>query len=93
MTALTIAKEQLRSFVERIERLAEEKKTTADDIKDVYAEAKANGFDVKALRAVIRMRKEDADERAELEAVVETYLEALAETPLETAIRERERVA
>ena len=72
-----VAKEQLRSVVERIERLEEEKKSLADDIKDVYAEAKANGFDVKVLRKVIALRKRDADERAEEEMVLDTYLQAL----------------
>ncbi len=67
----------LKSFVERIERLEEEKKSISDDIRDVYAEAKSNGYDVKALRAVVRLRKQDANERAEQEAILETYLQAL----------------
>jgi uncharacterized protein (UPF0335 family) len=71
------AKDHLRAFVERVERLEEEKKAIADDIRDVYAEAKANGFDVKALRSVVRLRKQDVDERKEQEAVLETYLHAL----------------
>jgi uncharacterized protein (UPF0335 family) len=71
------AKDQLKAFVERIERLEEEKKTLADDIKDVYGEAKSMGFDVKALRTIIRMRKEDTDERKEHEAILETYMNAL----------------
>lgn len=71
------AKEQLKSFIERIERLEEEKKAIADDIKDVFAEAKANGFDVKALRAIIKLRKEDVDERKEHDAIVELYMKAL----------------
>ncbi len=71
------AKEQLRAIVERIERLEEEKKAIADDIRDVYAEAKGNGYDVKALRTVVRLRKQDKDERAEQEAILETYLHAL----------------
>ena len=71
------AKDQLKAFVERIERLEEEKKAIADDIRDVYAEAKGNGFDVKALRAIVRMRKEDADERREHETILETYMHAL----------------
>jgi uncharacterized protein (UPF0335 family) len=71
------AKDQLKAFIERIERLEEEKKAIADDIKDVFAEAKGNGFDVKALRTVIRLRKQDADERREQDALVETYLHAL----------------
>ena len=72
-----VAKEQLRSIVERVERLEEEKKAIADDIKDVYAEAKANGFDAKVLRKVVSLRKQDADERAEHEMVLDTYLHAL----------------
>ncbi len=75
--ATRFAKEQLTAFVERIERLEEEKKAIADDIRDVFAEAKGNGYDVKALRAVIRIRKQDKDERAEQEAILETYLHAL----------------
>src|SRR6266480_3658674 len=72
-----IAKEHLRAFVERIERLEEEKKTISDDIRDVYAEAKGNGFDVKALRSIVKLRKEDADERKEHEAILATYMLAL----------------
>jgi uncharacterized protein (UPF0335 family) len=75
--ATNFAKDQLRAFVERIERLEEEKKGISDDIKDVYAEAKGNGFDTKALRVVVRLRKQDKDERAEQEAILETYLHAL----------------
>jgi uncharacterized protein (UPF0335 family) len=75
--ATRFAKDHLKAFVERIERLEEEKKTIADDIRDVYAEAKGTGFDVKALRAVVRLRKQDADERKEQEAILETYLHAL----------------
>jgi uncharacterized protein (UPF0335 family) len=71
------AKDQLKAFVERVERLEEEKKAIADDVRDVYAEAKANGFDVKALRAVVRLRKQDVNERKEQEAILETYLHAL----------------
>jgi len=77
-----IAKDQLRTIVERIERLEEEKKTIADDIKDVYSEAKANAFDTKAIRTVIALRKQDADERKEQEAILETYLQALGMLPL-----------
>ena len=71
------AKDQLKAFVERIERLEEEKKAIADDIKDVYAEAKGNGFDTKALRTIVRLRKQDADERKEHETILETYMHAL----------------
>ena len=75
--ATRFARDQLKAIVERIEKLEEEKKAIADDIKDVYAEAKANGFDTKALRTVVRLRKQDAQERQEQEAVLETYLHAL----------------
>lgn len=75
--ATRFAKDQLRAIIERIERLEEEKKTIADDIRDIYAEAKGNGFDVKALRAIVRMRKQDAAEREEQEAILEAYLQAL----------------
>ena len=71
------AKDQLKAIIERIERLEEEKKTISDDIRDVYAEAKGNGFDVKALRTIVRLRKLDTDERREQEAVLETYMHAL----------------
>ena len=75
--AARFAKDHLKAFVERVERLEEEKKAIADDIRDVYAEAKANGFDVKALRTIVRLRKQDADERREQDAILETYLHAL----------------
>ena len=87
---------QLKSIVERIERLEEEKKTIADDIRDVYAEAKGNGFDVKALRTIVKMRKQDATARAEQEAVLETYMLALgmlAGTPLGEAAMQRDGVS
>jgi uncharacterized protein (UPF0335 family) len=75
--AVNVARDQLKSIVERIERLEEEKKSIADDIKEVYAEAKANGFDVKTLRHVIRLRKQDNNERQEQEALLDVYLNAL----------------
>jgi uncharacterized protein (UPF0335 family) len=75
--AARFAKDHLKAFVERIERLEEEKKTIADDVRDVYAEAKANGFDIKALRAIVQLRKQDADERREHETILETYMHAL----------------
>jgi len=71
------SKEQLRSIIERVERLEEEKKTISDDIRDVYSEAKGNGYDVKALRTIVRMRKQDANERAEQEAILESYISAM----------------
>jgi uncharacterized protein (UPF0335 family) len=76
-TAHRFAKDQLKAFVERIERLQEEKKALGDDIADIYKEAKGNGFDAKALRTVVRLRGQDANERKEQEAIVETYLHAL----------------
>ncbi|MCQ0987584.1 DUF2312 domain-containing protein [Jiella marina] len=76
-----VAQDQLRSFVERIERLEEEKKTISDDIKDVYAEAKGNGFDTKVLRKVISLRKQDQNERQEQEAILDLYLQALGMGP------------
>jgi len=71
------AKDQLRTIVSRIERLEEEKAALATDLREVYAEAKGNGFDVKALRTVIRLRKLDETKRREEEAILETYLHAL----------------
>jgi uncharacterized protein (UPF0335 family) len=75
--ATNFAKSQLRALVERIERLEAEKKALADDIREVYGEAKANGFDTKALRAVVRLRAQDAAERQEFEAIVSLYRDAL----------------
>jgi len=72
-----IAKDQLKSIIERIERLEEEKKAISDDIRDVYAESKGNGYDVKALRTIVRMRKEEPIERQAFETVLETYMQAL----------------
>ncbi|MBC8049221.1 MAG: DUF2312 domain-containing protein [Chitinophagales bacterium] len=71
------ARDQLKTIVERIERLEEEKAALASDIKEVYAEAKGNGFDTKALRSVVRIRKQDMSERREAEAVLATYMQAL----------------
>jgi uncharacterized protein (UPF0335 family) len=73
----TLAKDQIRSIIERIERMEEEKKTISDDIRDIYAEAKGNGFDVKALRQIVRLRKMDPNDRAEAETILETYMHAL----------------
>lgn len=73
----TVAAGQLRALIERIERLEEEKKTIADDIKDVYAEAKGSGFDTKAIRKIIALRKKDQAEREEEEAILDLYKAAL----------------
>jgi len=72
-----IVREQLRAFIERIERLEEEKKELSQDIRDVFSEAKSFGLDVKTLRKVIAIRKQDTDERAEQEAILDSYLQAL----------------
>ena len=72
-----IAVDQLRSIIERVERLEDDKKAITDDIKDVYAEAKGNGYDVKALRTIVRLRKQDADERQEQESILDAYMQAL----------------
>ena len=81
MVDAMVAREQLRSIVERVERLEEEKKAISDDIRDVYAEAKANGFDAKVLRQVVRLRKQDLAERQEQDAVRDLYLQALGMLP------------
>lgn len=67
----------LKAFIERIERLEEEKKALADDIKDVYGEAKANGFDVKIMRKIVSIRRQDRDKRVEEETILDLYLAAL----------------
>ncbi len=67
----------LRAFIERIERLEEEKRALSDDIKDVYGEAKANGFDVKVMRKIVSIRKQDRDKRIEEETILDIYLQAL----------------
>ncbi|QDZ00024.1 DUF2312 domain-containing protein [Nitratireductor mangrovi] len=76
-TTETVAAGQLRAFIERIERLEEEKKTISDDIKEVYAEMKGSGFDTKAVRAIVRLRKQDQAERQEQEAILDLYKAAL----------------
>lgn len=76
-----VAADQLRSIIGRLEKLEEEKASISDDIRDVFAEAKGNGFDTKALRSVLRIRKIDAAEREEQEAILDTYLHALGMIP------------
>lgn len=78
----TIAADQLRSIVDRIERLESEKDGIAADIRDVFAEAKGNGFDVKAIRQILKIRKKDAAQRDEEEAILDTYMRALGMLPL-----------
>lgn len=72
-----VAADQLRSIIERIERLEEEKSALHDDIKEVYAEAKANGYVTKILRQLVKLRKKDRQERMEEEAILDVYWEAL----------------
>ncbi len=81
MSDTLVGRDQLKSIVERIEKLEEEKKAIADDIREVYAEAKSNGFDTKVLREVVRLRKQDLTERQERDAVRDLYLHALGMIP------------
>lgn len=83
----SVAQDQIRAFIERIERMEEEKKAIADDLKEIYAEAKGNGFDTKVLRQLIRIRKQDASERLEQEALLELYMAALG---MQTAPRDED---
>ena len=75
--ATRFAKDQLKAIIERVERLEEEKKAISDDIRDVFAEAKVSGFDVKALRTIVKLRKMETTEREEQDAILETYMHAL----------------
>jgi uncharacterized protein (UPF0335 family) len=72
-----VAAQELTQFVERVERLEEEKKAISEDIRDVYAEMKGRGFDVRAVRQIVRIRKQDHSERKEMEAILELYMSAL----------------
>lgn len=72
---------QLKAFIERIERLEEEKKSIADDVKDVYGEAKGFGYDTKIIRKIVALRKKDEQERTEEEAIMDSYLRALGMQP------------
>jgi uncharacterized protein (UPF0335 family) len=77
MSSANVSAEQLKLFIERIETLEEEKRGLADDIKGVFQEAKANGYDVKTMRTIVRLRRMDTNARAEQEALLETYMSAL----------------
>ncbi|HUF87492.1 MAG TPA: DUF2312 domain-containing protein [Thermohalobaculum sp.] len=77
VSSTAVAAGQLRALIERIERLEEEKREVAEQIKEVYAEAKANGFDARTLRKVVSLRKKPAEERQEEEALLDLYLSAL----------------
>ena len=72
-----ISGERLRLYIERIERLEEEKKALSDDIREIYSEAKGTGFDIKVLRHIIRLRKMDTSDRNEMEQIIEIYKSAL----------------
>jgi len=85
----TFAKDQLRSIVERVERLEEEKKATAGDIREVYAEAKGHGFDVAIVRQVVKIRAMDGAERDEREALLDLYLSAVQGTSSDTVVQMR----
>jgi uncharacterized protein (UPF0335 family) len=77
MAEATVSNEQLRLFMERIERLEEEKKGIADDIRDVFSEAKSQGYDTKIMRQILRLRKMEPHDRAEMEALLDVYKSAL----------------
>ena len=77
VSSVTVSAGQLRAIVERVERLEEEKKEVADQIKEVYAEAKSNGFDTKTLRKIVALRKKKPEERSEEEAMLDLYMSAL----------------
>ena len=77
MDSATVNASHLRAFIERIERLEEEKRTIADDIKEVYAEAKGNGFDAKIMRKIVSIRRQDNEKRKEEETILDLYLNAM----------------
>jgi uncharacterized protein (UPF0335 family) len=81
ISSTTVAAGQLKAIVERIERLEEEKSEVAGQIKEVYAEAKGNGFDAKTLRKIVSLRKKDTEERQEEEALLDLYMHALGMIP------------
>jgi uncharacterized protein (UPF0335 family) len=77
MAEAAVSDDQLRLFIERIERLEEEKKGVADDVRDVYSEAKSQGYDTKIMRQIVRLRKMSQQDRQEMEAILDTYKAAL----------------
>ena len=81
MDSATVNASHLRAFIERIERLEEEKRAIADDVKDVYAEAKGNGFDPKIMRKIVSLRRQDIEKRKEEETILDLYLNALGMIP------------
>lgn len=83
---MIVAADRLRLFIERIERLNDEKQGIADDVKDVYAEAKADGYDVPTMRAIVKLRKIEPHQRQEAAGLLDCYLDALGMAPIEAAI-------
>jgi uncharacterized protein (UPF0335 family) len=77
VTGDNVAADELRAFIERIERMEEEKRAIAADIKEIFAEAKGRGYDTKAIRTLVRLRAQDANERQEAEAILELYMQAI----------------
>jgi uncharacterized protein (UPF0335 family) len=75
--AENVAAAELRAFIERVERLYEENKSILDDIRDVYGEAKGRGYDVKAIKTIVKLRRKDVNERLEEETILQTYMSAL----------------
>lgn len=88
MSDVSTANNQIRAFIERVERLEEEKVAISSDIKEIYAEAKGNGYDAAILRKIVALRKKDPNKRREEEAVMELYLSALGMTPMEEYLSE-----
>jgi uncharacterized protein (UPF0335 family) len=88
MTDVSTANNQIRAFIERVERLEEEKVAISSDIKEIYSEAKGNGYDAAILRKIVALRKKDPNKRREEEAVMELYLSALGMTPMEEYLSE-----
>ena len=78
-----ISRDQLKAFIERIERMEEDKKSIADDIKDIYSEAAGAGFDAKAMKTIIRLRRKTEEERQEEDLILDTYMAALNMLPSE----------
>lgn len=90
MSDVSTANNQIRSFIERVERLEEEKVAISSDIKEIYSEAKGNGYDAAILRKIVALRKKDPNKLREEEAVMSLYLDALGMTPMEEYINEKE---
>jgi uncharacterized protein (UPF0335 family) len=90
MTDVSTANNQIRAYIERVERLEEEKVAISSDIKEIYSEAKGNGYDAAILRKIVALRKKDPNKLREEEAVMSLYLDALGMTPMEEYLSEKE---